>query len=204
MISSICPPSSSPVPRMMARLMLSWGILAPLAATMAERSLGFESGSPPPPRAAIMISLMMRVNAFPRLASVAAFLCLMVAHFECPDMVNPWARVSCHGLASEPNRLGYQGGGKSAALAVRGGPFDSCGEAGNWTAVCPAQPIGSAHPCRNRRISRRGEPVCQESGHRRELRSAGERAGSYRQHHQARDYGHRLRCRRARASPVDR
>jgi hypothetical protein len=34
----------------------------------------------------MLISLMMRVNAFPRLASVAAFLCLMVAHFEWPDM----------------------------------------------------------------------------------------------------------------------
>jgi hypothetical protein len=29
---------------------------------------------------------MSRVNIFPRFASVAAFLCLMVAHFEWPDM----------------------------------------------------------------------------------------------------------------------
>ena len=33
-----------------------------------------------------MISLMMRVKLFPRLASRAAFLCLMVAHLEWPDM----------------------------------------------------------------------------------------------------------------------
>ena len=47
-----------------------------------------ESGSPPL-RAAMLISLMMRVKTFPRLASRAAFLCLMVAHLECPDMIKP-------------------------------------------------------------------------------------------------------------------
>src|SRR5579862_6019300 len=85
MISSICPPSSSPVPRMMARLMLSEGMLTALAAVMAVRRRALVSGSPPL-RAAMLISLMRRVNTFPRLASVAAFLCLMVAHLECPDM----------------------------------------------------------------------------------------------------------------------
>ena len=43
----------------------------------------------PPLRAAIMISLMTRVNIFPRLASVAAFLCLIVAHLLCPDIGEP-------------------------------------------------------------------------------------------------------------------
>src|SRR5581483_4206443 len=42
----------------------------------------------PPLRAAIVISLIRRVNIFPRLASRAAFLCLMVAHFEWPDIMN--------------------------------------------------------------------------------------------------------------------
>ena len=41
-----------------------------LAARMAVRRRGLPSGSPPL-RAAIVISLMMRVNAFPRLASVS-------------------------------------------------------------------------------------------------------------------------------------
>src|SRR6202163_1907118 len=76
---------------MIARLMFSAGILTALAAVMAGRSRGFMSGSPPC-RAAIIISLMMRVNAFPRLASRAAFLCLIVAHFECPDIVKPLSR----------------------------------------------------------------------------------------------------------------
>ncbi len=54
-----------------------------------------------------MISLMMRVNAFPRLASVAAFLCLMVAHFECPDMVNSFGSRVVLSIAGEPNTLEY-------------------------------------------------------------------------------------------------
>src|SRR6476646_5491373 len=81
------PPSSSPVPRMMARLMLSFGIDTALAAVIAVRRRGFASGSPPL-RAAIMISLMIVVNILPRLASSAAFLCLMVAHLEWPDIGN--------------------------------------------------------------------------------------------------------------------
>jgi hypothetical protein len=32
---------------------------------------------------------MIRVKTRPRFASVAAFLCLIVAHFECPDMTIP-------------------------------------------------------------------------------------------------------------------
>ena len=38
-------------------------------------------------RAAMVISRMILVKILPRLASVAAFLCLIEAHFECPDMV---------------------------------------------------------------------------------------------------------------------
>src|SRR5438445_576311 len=43
MISSICPPSSSPVPRMMARLMLSAGMLTALAAGTAGLLCNFFS-----------------------------------------------------------------------------------------------------------------------------------------------------------------
>src|SRR5512135_1022098 len=72
---------------MMAFLILSAGMLAALAARMAVRRRGLASGSPPL-RAAMVISLITRVNVLPRLASRAAFLCLMVAHFEWPDMAN--------------------------------------------------------------------------------------------------------------------
>src|SRR5690348_8334393 len=57
-----------------------------LAAAMAVRSRGLESGSPPPTRAAMVISRISLVKMRPRLASVAAFLCLIVAHLECPDI----------------------------------------------------------------------------------------------------------------------
>ena len=65
--------------------MFSWGMFSALAARIAVRRRGLPSGSPPP-LAAMVISLMMRVNILPRLASSAPFLCLIVAHFEWPDM----------------------------------------------------------------------------------------------------------------------
>src|SRR4029077_2776636 len=87
--SSYCSPSSWPVPRRMARSIFSFGMFSFLPARMAVRRRGFELGSPPPMRAAMVISRMTRVKTRPRLASVAAFLCLIVAHFECPDMTIP-------------------------------------------------------------------------------------------------------------------
>src|SRR5690242_8335385 len=70
----------------MARLMFSAGMFSALAASTAVRRRGLPSGSPPPCLAAMVISLMRRVNILPRLASSAPFLCLIVAHFEWPDM----------------------------------------------------------------------------------------------------------------------
>src|SRR5438270_12499278 len=46
-------------------------------------------GSPPPCRAAMMIARLSLLNSLPRLASMAPFLCLMVAQWECPDMARP-------------------------------------------------------------------------------------------------------------------
>src|SRR6266705_216715 len=64
-------------------------MFAALAARLAVRRRGLVFGSPPPMRAAMLISRMIRVNTRPRFASVAPFLCLIVAHFECPDMTHP-------------------------------------------------------------------------------------------------------------------
>src|SRR5688500_19012260 len=66
--------------------MLSAGMLTDFASAMIVRRRGFESGSPPPARAATVNSLMIRVKTLPRLASAAPFLCLMVCHLEWPDM----------------------------------------------------------------------------------------------------------------------
>src|SRR5262245_53910442 len=58
-----------------------------LASLTALRRRGFWFGSPlPPERAAMVISLIHLVKSFPRLASSAPFLCLIVCHFECPDI----------------------------------------------------------------------------------------------------------------------
>src|SRR6185295_315055 len=84
--SSYETPGSSPVPRRIARLMFSAGMLLPLASAMIVRRRGFMSGSPPPARAATVSSLMRRVKILPRLASAAPFLCLIEAHFEWPAM----------------------------------------------------------------------------------------------------------------------
>src|ERR1700756_2912981 len=91
----------------MARLMLSAGMFSLLAARMAVRRRGLASGSPPPFLAAMLISLISRVKILPRLASSAPFLCLIVAHFEWPDMEIPqfselelrW--FGCSGLACQ-------------------------------------------------------------------------------------------------------
>src|SRR5436305_10573034 len=92
--SSYETPGSSPVPRRMARLMFSAGILAAFASPIIVRRRGFMSGSPPPARAATVNSLMRRVKILPRLASSAPFLCLIECHFECPDMAEilPFSR----------------------------------------------------------------------------------------------------------------
>src|SRR5438876_6702089 len=71
----------------MARWIVSDGILEFLAVVTAVRRRGFASGSPPPIRAAEVSSRMSLVNALPRRASTTAFLCLIEAHLECPDIL---------------------------------------------------------------------------------------------------------------------
>src|SRR5271169_2364597 len=85
-------PSSSPVPFFIARSMLSFGIDCWRAVVTAVRRRGLALISPPPMRAATVISLISLVNALPRLASVAAFLCLIELHFEWPDIARILAR----------------------------------------------------------------------------------------------------------------
>src|SRR5437667_11910874 len=70
----------------MARSMLSLGMLFAFASATAARRRGLPSASPPPSRAATVISLRMRVKTLPRFASAAPFLCLMVDHLLWPDI----------------------------------------------------------------------------------------------------------------------
>src|SRR3954462_4693778 len=78
------PPASAPDPRLTARSMLSTGTEFLRAFWIASYSVGLPSGSPPPVRAATSMFLISLANSLPRLASTTAFLCLVVAHFECP------------------------------------------------------------------------------------------------------------------------
>src|SRR3954471_22630863 len=81
------PPASSPAPRRTARSMLSLGTELPFAFWMASANVGLPAGSPPPVRAATSMFLISLANNLPRRASTTAFLCLVVAHFEWPDML---------------------------------------------------------------------------------------------------------------------
>src|SRR5437667_8018625 len=89
----------------MARLMLSAGMFSAFAARMAVRRRGLESESPPPMRAATVISLISLVKIFPRRASSAPFLCLIVAHLEWPDIDGPSFHRPFASLPASRDRL---------------------------------------------------------------------------------------------------
>src|SRR5690349_24659422 len=81
------PPASSPAPRLRARSMLSLGTDVFFAFWMASYSVGLPAGSPPPTRAATSIFLINLANILPCLASMTAFLCLLVVLLEWPIML---------------------------------------------------------------------------------------------------------------------
>src|ERR1700688_838455 len=82
-------PSSSPAPRLVARSTVSFGMLLAAALSTASLKRGLGETSLAPSLAETVISRMRRVKILPRLASVAAFLCLMFAHLLWPAMVAP-------------------------------------------------------------------------------------------------------------------
>src|SRR5215210_1546449 len=79
-------PSSSPVPFLMPRSMFSPGMFTALAASIAVRRRGLPPGSPPPLRAATVISRITLVQDEARLASVIAFFRLICFHLLWPAM----------------------------------------------------------------------------------------------------------------------
>src|SRR3954469_22334491 len=73
--------------------MLSLGTELFLAFWMASNSVGLPAGSPPPVRAATSMFLISLAKSLPRLASIPAFLCFVVAHLEWPlTVVLPLSR----------------------------------------------------------------------------------------------------------------
>src|SRR4051812_10466764 len=116
------PPASAPEPRLMARSMLSSGTDVLRAFWMASYSVGLPSGSPPPVRAATSMFLISFANSLPRLASMPAFLCLVVAHLEWPLIVSalPLHHVAEQGVAPPvAGQLRMERRGEQPALANR-------------------------------------------------------------------------------------
>src|SRR5437588_2214573 len=74
------------MPRLIARSMLSFGMLCSRADWMALRRRGFPSGSPPPVFAAMVISLENLLKIWPRFASIAPLKRLTFDHLLCPDI----------------------------------------------------------------------------------------------------------------------
>src|SRR6478736_4064954 len=77
------------MPRFTAFQMVSSGTELSRAFWNMVRSVGFMSGSPPPVRAATSTCLISLAKSLPRALSAAPFLCLIVAHLEWPDIVDP-------------------------------------------------------------------------------------------------------------------
>src|SRR4051812_39344581 len=84
-------------------------MLFAFASAMIVRRRGFVSASPPPLRAATVSSLMMRVKTLPRLASAAPFLCLIVCHFEWPDIAETPVIAVKRGQRILSQGLGFAG-----------------------------------------------------------------------------------------------
>ena len=66
----------------MARWIVSIGTELSRALLTIVRSVAFDSGSPPPWRAATSIWRISTANNLPRAASAAPFLCLIECHLE--------------------------------------------------------------------------------------------------------------------------
>src|ERR1700677_1990034 len=62
-------------------------------------------GSPPPFLAAMMMARLSLLHSLPRLASMAPFLCLIVAQCECPDMLPPTYSAADAPAGTLPRRL---------------------------------------------------------------------------------------------------
>src|SRR5437588_5825849 len=85
MCSYVAASAPVPLPRAIARSMLSFGIEAARAFSIAFWSARFAAGSGPPSFAATISARVSFVNSWPRFASAAPFLCLIDDHLLCPD-----------------------------------------------------------------------------------------------------------------------
>src|SRR4028119_1115920 len=110
---------SSPLPRLTARSILSAGTDNRLAPEMASARRGLPAGSPPPVLAATSMVLISLANSLPRLASIAPFLCLVVAHLECP-LTSPSPSPVVRTARGRGRRRSAPGGTRSPARCPAG------------------------------------------------------------------------------------
>src|SRR4029450_4423990 len=118
--------------------MLSLGTELFFAFWIASYSVGLPAGAPPPARAATSMFLISLANSLPRRASTTAFLCLVVAHLEWPDIATPLSRTVPDAAGhrhEEPvyakvtGQFGMEGRGEQVSLSNRddstgGGPSE--------------------------------------------------------------------------------
>src|SRR5919204_1569506 len=107
--SSYETPSSSPVPFLIARVMLSEGMFASFAASIAARRRALPLGSPPPMRAETVISLMSFVKSLPFAAPCASFLRLILVQRLWPDMALLGVPFSAGGSTPFRSRSSFSG-----------------------------------------------------------------------------------------------
>src|SRR3989338_1756494 len=117
-------PSFPPVPRRIALSMVSFFIFCKRALSVANRSQELVLGSPPPLRAATVISRMSLVKTLPRTASVLAFLCLILAHLLCPAILRPLLKDEYHIMKSKARKGSSTGMLHSVAACRYLTPFD--------------------------------------------------------------------------------
>ena len=119
--------------------------------------------SPPPIRAATSMFLISLANILPRRASMTAFLCLVVAHFEWPDMrasfwsmtgldecdVTRSTKTRCR-RPSPPtsgwNDVAISGPCRTATILPAAGPW--AGSAGTLASTSTPSPTASTHGAR--------------------------------------------------------
>src|SRR6185312_828487 len=143
-----------------ARSMLSLGTEDFLAFWIASQSVGLPSGSPPPTLAATSMFLISLANSLPRLASLAAFWCLVVAHLEWPLIARRtpvlsggatrWSGGPNCSIAAARGMSGgrfYVRGGRRPVRPARGQPLcwsESTLPSGSWNQATLV-PLGEVH-----------------------------------------------------------
>src|SRR3954451_21908947 len=148
------PPASAPDPRLTARSMLSLGTELFFAFWMASNSVGLPAGSPPPVLAATSMFLISLAKSLPRLASMPAFLCFVVAHLEWP-LTSPPLRRRVRRWSLDPGGLLSSRNGRCPRTArAPGGPRSARG--GSWWP--PDSPGGRRRSYRRPARPRPGRP----------------------------------------------